>query len=910
MKLRLHVINAIFKRNFQSYFSGVLGYLFIVAFVALGSFLAFSPTFFGNNLANLDQLNEMFPILLLFFVPAITMSAWADERKLGTDELLFTLPASDIEVLLGKYLAVLGVYTVALMFSLSHVIVLMILGNPDLGLMFTTYFGYWIAGAALLSAGMVASILTPSTTVAYVLGALLCAIPVFIDKLAPGSRLLQGLSISEQFRDFGLGMIPLGGVLYFVSLTALMLYVNLVLISRRHWLGGPHRGPMWLHYLVRALALAVALVSVNSVAGAVTRRIDLTSERLFSLSETTQKVLKSVRPEAPVLIRAFISPEVPRDYVSTRTSLIGLLRQFDQAGGKNVRVQIINTEKYTQAADDAKTFGIESQEVQTERGGRWTRDDVFMGVVVSGSADDQVIIPFFDKGTPVEYELTRSIRTVSQANRKKIGVLRTDAQATGGFDMQSFRQNPEWKIVGELKKQYDVKAVAPEELDNTDVEVLVAIMPSSLSDPQMVKLVEYVKRGKPTLIIDDPLPIFHSNLAPKQPKPRPGGMFGGSMPEQKSDNGEATKLCDALGIAWNSGESVWDNYDAHPEFRDWFNSVQLFDVVYITPANKAKFAFNPESNISKGLQEVMLFYPGQIKPRDNSRLEFEPLMRSSFASSTYEWDEYVQPGMMGGIGGLLMPPPKTMRESISPVIAARIRGTLPAASRDGHPEERAAPHEINAVFIADLDMISDTFFYIRDKNWQGIQLDNITFVLNTVDELAGDDAFLELRSRRPEHRTLVTVEEQTESAKAMQTAATQQAEKEADQKLNEARDRLRAEVDKIRKDTTLDKRDQAQKIETANEDERRRFGVEKQNIETDKSRRLKRIKNDTERKIRDIENSIRRWAILIPPIPALILGTFVFAIRAKGERQGIIPDRLVGKQKLEELKESKGAKGQ
>lgn len=892
MKLRMHVINAVFKRNFQSYFSGVLGYLFIVAFVALGSFLAFSPTFFANNLANLDQLNEMFPILLLFFVPAITMSAWADERKLGTDELLFTLPVSDVEVLLGKYLAVLGVYTVALLFSLSHVIVLTVLGNPDLGLLFTTYFGYWIAGAALLSCGMVASIMTNSATVAYVLGALLCAVPVFIDKLAPGSQFMQGLSVSEQFRDFGLGMIPLGGLLYFVSLTVLMLYINLVLISRRHWLGGPNRGPMWLHYLVRGCALAVLLISVNSAAAAVTRRVDLTSERLYSLSPTTRKVLDGIDPQNPVLIRAFISPEVPRDYVSTRTSLIGLLRQFDQVGGNNLRVQIVSTEKYTPAADDAKSFGIEPQEVQSERAGRWVRDDVYLGVVVTGSVDDQVVIPFFDKGTPVEYELTRSIRTVAEAKRKKVGVLRTDAQAIGGFDMQSFRQTPEWKIVTELKKQYDVSAVGPEELATTNVDVLVAIMPSSLTDPQAVNLVDYIKQGHPTLIIDDPLPVFSAGLAPKQPKPRPGGMFGQQGPgEQKADNGDARKLCDALGIAWNSGESVWDAYDAHPEFSDLFSAMKLYDVVYITPANKARYAFNPENNISKGLQEVMLFYPGQIKPREGSKLEFEPLMRSSLLSSTYEWDEYVQSSFMG-ITGLIMPPRKTsLRDPISPVIAARIKGK--PAGKEG--DDKGAAAEINAVFVADLDMISDTFFYVRDKEWQGLQLDNITFILNAVDELAGDDAFLALRSRRPEHRTLAMVESLTESAKKSQAEASRSADKDAEEKLKEANKRLKTDVDKIRNDKNLDERTKRIRLEAAQMNEQRIFEVEKAKIDTDKNKKLKQIKSKAEQEVRGIENFIRRLAILIPPIPALLLGVFVFAIRAKGERQGIVPDRLVGK---------------
>ena len=432
MNIKKQVIKAIFKRNFASYFSGVLGYLFIVVFVVLGGALAFNARFFTGNEPNLDQLTNWFPLLLLFFVPAVTMTVWADERKAGTDELLFTLPANEIEVLLGKYLAVLAVYSVALVFSMAHVFVLMYLGNPDWGLLATTYFGYWIAGAALLSAGMLASMLTANVTVAFVLGIVFCSVPVFIGQL--GSLIGLGewfeqFSLAEQFRDFGMGVVPLSGLLYFAAFTGVMLYLNHTLMTRRHWHTRPE--PMiGMQYAVRGLSVAAILFCVTAMAGYSTVRVDATAEKVFSLSDSTEKILSELDAERPIEIQAFLSPEVPREYAETRKRLVGLLRQFDQIGGKNLEVRYVDVEPFSQQAEEAEHFGIEPQEVMTEQDGRRSEVDVFMGAVVISSYD-KVVVPFFGKGLPIEYELTRSIQTVAKEKRHTVGVLKTDANLMG-----------------------------------------------------------------------------------------------------------------------------------------------------------------------------------------------------------------------------------------------------------------------------------------------------------------------------------------------------------------------------------------------------------------------------------------------------------------------------------------------
>ncbi|MBX3438507.1 MAG: Gldg family protein [Planctomycetaceae bacterium] len=883
--MRSHVIWAVFKRNVTSYFSGVLGYLFIVVFVVMGAFAAFNARFFATNLANLDQLSHWFPYMLLFVVPAITMTTWADEKKTGTDELLFTLPARDFEILLGKYFAVLAVYTIALLFSLTHAMVLAWYGDPDVGILFTTYLGYWLAGAALSAVGMFASVLTGSVTVAFVLGVALCAIPVFIG-LAPGSgRWLQGFSIDERLRDFTLGIIPISSFVFFVSLAAFALYLNAVMIARRHWAGGPEGTRMGWQFVVRALSLAVALISVNYMVAQASRRVDLTAEKLFTLSPTSNEAIANIDVQKPITIEAYLSPadEVPQQYVGIRKKLVGLLREIESRGRGKIQVQYVDVAPFSEEAEVAEKWGIEARSVTIEDdGGRYVRKDIFLGTVTR-SGYDEVVVPFYGVGDSVEFELARSIGTVSKEQRLTVGILNTDAKLTGGFNSQSFSNDPEWRIVTELKKQYVVKAISPDAKIDESMDVLLAVMPSSLTEPQMANFVDYVKSGKPVLIFDDPVPVTWGmglQQAPLMPKPSPGGgMMGMQQPsEPKASGGRATELVNALDIAWDPGQVVFDAFNPHPEFFD----VVRPELVWVMPSSGSANAFNQESPVTRGLQEMLMFFPGSVRPREDSKFEFTKLLLTGTKNSgTIDWDEITAPGIFGG--RTINPFPVRQLDDYAHVLAAHIRSKSSGDSGGG----------VNAIFVADSDVISDESFRLREDVFLELSIDNVTFVTNAVDFLAGEPRYIDLRSRRPQQRSLSEIQKQRDQFVNMRIERQKTAKEQADERLEDARKRLQELVDTIQKDTSMDAATKTQKLRNAQQSLNRQLTLEEREIEREKEAEVRRAKIESERAIKNIENRVWLWAVLLPPIPAIFVGLIMLSLRITNERQNIDASRRV-----------------
>ena len=297
--------------------------------------------------------------------------------------------------------------------------------------------------------------------------------------------------------------------------------------------------------------------------------------------------------------------------------------------------------------------------------------EVFLGVAFT-SGVEEVVIPFFDRGLPVEYELTRSIRVVSRSGRKKVGILTTDAKLMGGMDMRTFSQTPEWSIVTELKKQYDVSSVSPDTPISSDLDVLLVAQPSSLTQRQIDNLTDYVKKGGATLLFLDPFPVDNPSISPEVPKMPPGGPFGGGQPPEPKGN--LRPLLDLLGIDWPSTEIVWNAYNPHPKLADLQSTPEI---VFIGKGSGAADAFNAEQSASAGLQEIVTLFPGLLRPKaGGSGPSSSRSCGPARPGGTILWSEVVQQGFMGISG--INPRRRHIPTGMSYTLAARLTGQLPA----------------------------------------------------------------------------------------------------------------------------------------------------------------------------------------------------------------------------------------
>lgn len=239
----MSAVTAMIRKEWTGYFATPVAYIFIAVFLMAGMGFAFYLSdFYGREQADLEPFFAWHPWLFLFFVPAVSMRLWAEEKRAGTFELLSTLPEPMWKPVAGKFLAAWGFIGLALVCTFPMWITVAYLGNPDHGIIFSSYLGSFLLAGAYLAVGACLSAFTRAQVVAFVLSVFVCFLftiagyPMvlnFFSAWMPQQVLevISSMSFLVHYENFIRGVIELPALIFFAAFIGVWLYINAAVLE-------------------------------------------------------------------------------------------------------------------------------------------------------------------------------------------------------------------------------------------------------------------------------------------------------------------------------------------------------------------------------------------------------------------------------------------------------------------------------------------------------------------------------------------------------------------------------------------------------------------------------------------------------------------------------------------------------
>ena len=547
-----------------------------------------------------------------------------------------------------------------------------------------------------------------------------------------------------------------------------------------------------------ALALAILLLlSVNLLGNSVLRnlRVDLTEDKLFTLSDGTKDMLSTL--EEPLLLRFYMNQNLANEFPSIRDygrRVRDVLAEYVVASSGKISLEILNPEPFSDTEDDAVSFGL--QGVPVDAAG----DRLYFGLVGTNTVDEKSVIAFFrqEREPFLEYDLTRLIYEISTVTKTVVGVV-SSLPIYGGPGNPQLGEpayKPAWAVVTQLEQMFQVRQI---NLDSgpveEDVDVLMLVHPSKLTGIARYEIDQFVLRGGRALIFVDPLseesaktPDHDNPLAPK--------------------NSALPDLFKAWGVELVPGMLVADARAAQRvQTSEQGRSVV---VPYLPWLSLELPNFNPEEVATSQLGRVTMRSAGRLEPVADSEVAFVPLIQSSPESMMLE-RFYVQ---FGGNPTALLD--RFEAQGIPYTLAARLHGIVDSAFPNGpmkdedstsgsnsdpeplgelpdnHISQSAEP--INVVVVSDTDMLVDNT-WVQVQQFMGRTLtipmaDNGAFVANVLELLGGGANLIGLRTRGTGLRPFKVVDELQREAEALfreTENGLQQRLEETEKKLSEMR---------------------------------------------------------------------------------------------------------------------------
>ena len=760
-------IKAVFKREFKAYFDSPVAYVFLTAFLVLAGFLTFGVAmFFERRQADLTPFFFWHPWVYLLLVPAATMGVWADERRNGTAELLLTLPVTITEVLVGKFLAAWSFVGIGLALTFPVALTAGYLGSPDWGAVFCGYLGSLLLSGAAVAIGVFASTLSRSSVVGFVVSLALVFLlliigfdPVIGAVAAWGvptaiTDSVASCSLLSHFEAMRKGVVDFADIGYYFAMMVFMLAAAKTITDGRR---GASKGVVGL-VLVGAIAASSVVILAN-----LPLRCDMTAENLYTLSKGSKAVLGQLTED--VTLKYYVSSssaEMPMALKTYAQQVGNLLKEYERAGGGRLVVEEYDPKPDSDAEEWAQRYGVEPQ-----TGGNPFGQGIYFGVVaVCGDREETLGVLSPRTESTLEYDLTRLVTRVAWPERPVVGVMTSLPDVLGGqmnpMMMQMGQRPPQgWAAFSELAKDYDVRTVEPDsdKIDD-DIKTLVVVHPKNLSDKALYAIDQFVLRGGKLVACVDPFSIKDMQSSRSQQNPMMGQM-GGDGPSTLG------KLFDAWGVKFEEGKISCD-LEAATKLNNGQGGVE---------SNPAFLSLGT-ANMDKGdlivsdLTNVMFPFAGAFTfEKKDMDISFEPVITTSKDNSCSTDKMAMQYGGMKD----MVPDGKER------ILAARLSGTFKTAFPKGPDgtndvSKALAEGKGNVLLFADSDFLADDFCVRMMRTPFGSipQLinENLTLFSNAMEQFAGREELIGVRSRGASDRPFTVVNElEAEATKKWQASS-------------------------------------------------------------------------------------------------------------------------------------------
>ena len=778
-------IKAVFKREFKSYFDSPVAYVFLTAFLVLIGFMTFGVAmFYERRQADLTPFFFWHPWVYHLLVPAATMGLWADERRNGTAELILTLPMTVWEVLVGKFLAAWSFMGVALALTFPVAATAGYLGSPDWGVVLCGYIGSLLLAGAATAVGVFASTLSRSSVVGFVISLAMVFLLLIIgfDPVTtavanwgvPAAIVngIAGCSLLSHFEAIRRGVIDLADIGYYIGVAVFMLAAAKTVTDGRR---GASKGAVGL------VVLAAIVVAADVILAALPLRGDFTAERLYTLSKGSKQVLAKL--DADVTFKFYVSSsaaDMPMQLKTYATQVGNLLKEYARAAGGRLEVETYDPKPDSDAEEWAQRYGIEPQTVNP------FGSPVYFGIVaVCGDREEALGVLSPRTEATLEYDLTRLVTRVAWPDRPVIGVMTSLGDVLAGaanpMAMQMGQRPPQgWAAFAELAKDYEVKPISAE-VEKIDAEVgaLVVLHAKDLSDKALYAIDQFVLRGGKLIACVDPFSVKDMIASRQKQNPMMMQMGGGQ-------DGPSTlgKLFDAWGVKFDTGKISCD-LEAATKLNNGQGGVD----------DNPAFLSLGQANMDKGdilvsrLSQVMFPFAGAFTfEKKGMDIVFTPVITTSKENACAVDKMSVQFG--GGVKDMI--PDGQQR-----VLAARLSGTFKTAFPKGvdgtnDVSKALAEGKGSVILFADSDFLADDFCVRMMKtpfgNIPQLINDNLTLFSNVIEQFAGREELIGVRSRGASDRPFTVVNEL--EAKAMRQWQSKQAAFE--QELQKTQQRLQA----------------------------------------------------------------------------------------------------------------------